>query len=435
MIFSLDVRRARKGDCLLLHYGTKTKPRLMLIDGGPSDVYKPHLEPRIQEIRKKRKLADLDSLTVDHMMVSHVDDDHIRGLIDLTGEEIVRQDAHEPLLLNVLNLWHNSFDAVINHTPDELTASLTKQFGAAATKGAGLDDAKVKAVEDKSKEGPEVVRGTLQVLASIEQGFRLRGNAKKLGYGSNSEFGGALVMATKNNGAIDLDGSLKVTVVGPMQPELKKLHEKHQEWLKEMKKKGTPVESALAAYVDRSVPNLSSIVVLAEADGKRMLLTGDARGDKILKGLEFTGVVKKDGTLEVDLLKVPHHGSSNNLDDDFFERVVADHYVFSGNGEHGNPERESLEMLFKARGKDPFTVHLTYPIDEIDVERKKDWEKERAKEQAKKKKNPKTKVRPKWSAEKNSLESFFDDLKLASGQKIKIVDKTKAHVINLLDAF
>jgi hypothetical protein len=195
MIFSLDVRRARKGDCLLLHYGTKTKPRLMLIDGGPSDVYKPHLEPRIQEIRKKRKLADVDSLTVDHMMVSHVDDDHIRGLIDLTGEEIVRQDAHEPLLLNVLNLWHNSFDAVINHTPDELTASLTKQFGAAATKGAGLDDAKVTAVEDKSKEGPEVVRGTLQVLASIEQGFRLRGNAKKLGYGSNSEFGGALVMA------------------------------------------------------------------------------------------------------------------------------------------------------------------------------------------------------------------------------------------------
>ena len=118
-----------------------------------------------------------------------------------------------------------------------------------------------------------------------------------------------------------------------------------------------------------------------------------------------------------------------------FERITADRYVFSGNGEHGNPERESLEMLFKARGKDPFTVHLTYPIDEIDVERKKDWEKERAKEQAKKKKNPKTKVRPKWSAEKNSLESFFDDLKLAAGQKIKIVDETKPHVINLLDAF
>ena len=35
MMFSLDVRRARKGDCLLLHYGTKEDPHLILIDGGP----------------------------------------------------------------------------------------------------------------------------------------------------------------------------------------------------------------------------------------------------------------------------------------------------------------------------------------------------------------------------------------------------------------
>ena len=55
--------------------------------------------------------------------------------------------------------------------------------------------------------------------------------------------------------------------------------------------------------------------------------------------------------MHVDLLKVPHHGSANNLDDDFFERITADHYVFSGNGEHGNPERETLEMLFDARGE------------------------------------------------------------------------------------
>ena len=36
MRFSLDVIRARKGDCLMVHYGTKAQPRLMMIDGGPS---------------------------------------------------------------------------------------------------------------------------------------------------------------------------------------------------------------------------------------------------------------------------------------------------------------------------------------------------------------------------------------------------------------
>jgi hypothetical protein len=38
MFFTLDVRRARKGDCLILHYGSKIDPGLMLIDAGPSMI-------------------------------------------------------------------------------------------------------------------------------------------------------------------------------------------------------------------------------------------------------------------------------------------------------------------------------------------------------------------------------------------------------------
>ena len=90
---------------------------------------------------------------------------------------------------------------------------------------------------------------------------------------------------------------------------------------------------------------------------KRILLTGDARGDKIIEGLQLAGLMGQGGgsTLHVDVFKVPHHGSSNNLERGFFERITADHYVFSGNGEYGNPEREALEMLFDARGGADFT--------------------------------------------------------------------------------
>ena len=130
--------------------------------------------------------------------------------------------------------------------------------------------------------------------------------------------------------------------------------------------------------------NLSSIVVLAEAEGKRMLLTGDARGDKVLGGLEIVGLLTASGdTMHVDVLRCPHHGSANNIETISSRRVTADHYVFSGNGEHGNPERETMEMLFEARGMPPLTMDFTYPVDEIDVERKEDWEKEQAKEIAK----------------------------------------------------
>ena len=112
-----------------------------------------------------------------------------------------------------------------------------------------------------------------------------------------------------------------------------------------------------------------------------MLLTGDARGDKILEGMDWPGCWRRAATMHVDLLKVPHHGSDNNMETIFFKRVPADHYVFSGDGEHGNPERDTLEMLLDARGADAeYTIHLTYPLAEIDAGRKADWEKEQAKE-------------------------------------------------------
>jgi hypothetical protein len=435
MMFSLDVRRAHKGDCLLLHFGSKDAPGLIMIDGGPKNVYKPHLKPRLEQIRKARGLAKNDSLPVDLLMVSHVDDDHIQGILDLTKEEIAARDAHQPRLLNVLSFWHNSFDAIIGREPKELTASFQDHFGAAALSGGGLSDDAVGEVEDDSQEEQEVTESSLKVLASIEQGFRLRSDAEGLGYPRNPEFDGKLIMARANAKPVEIAAGLKFTVLGPMQPELEALHKKHEEWLRELKKKGKSPAETLAAYVDKSVPNLSSIVVLAEFGGKRMLLTGDARGDKVLEGLQLARLLApgKNSKIEVELLKVPHHGSSNNLDTDFFERVVAKHYVFSGDGEHGNPERESMEMLLAARGEDAdFTIHFTYPVAEIDVERKKDWEKERGKEKARKKKNAKVEVRKNWSPAENSLAAFFAAHKKFA-KKLSIVDVEAPHLIDLLD--
>jgi len=87
---------------------------------------------------------------------------------------------------------------------------------------------------------------------------------------------------------------LTFTVVGPMEPELEALYEKHNRWLEDLEKERKSPSSALAAYVDPSVSNLSSIVALAKAADKRMLLTGDARGDKILQGLQQAGLLGAD---------------------------------------------------------------------------------------------------------------------------------------------
>ena len=59
-----------------------------MIDGGPRSVYLPHLKPRLQQIRKARDLDRHRPLPVDLLMISHVDDDHIQGILDLTKELI-----------------------------------------------------------------------------------------------------------------------------------------------------------------------------------------------------------------------------------------------------------------------------------------------------------------------------------------------------------
>jgi glyoxylase-like metal-dependent hydrolase (beta-lactamase superfamily II) len=422
LIFSLDVRRARKGDCLLLHFGSGDEPGIVMIDGGPASVYGKYLHPRLAAIKEARGLGTGDPLPVDLLMVSHVDDDHIRGILDLTRE--LTASPHAPLL-RIFSFWHNSFDDIIGNEPRELTAALAAQFGAASLSG----ELPAEATLDSDEEA-EVVRDSLKVLAGVEQGHRLRGDVKKLEIPLNPEFDGKLILAGEDPLEIGA-GGLTFTVAGPAQAELKKLQEEHDKWL-EGRKEGEDAEAALAAYVDKSVPNLSSIVVLARSEDKSMLLTGDARGDKILEGLEAVGVLQPGATMDVDILKVPHHGSSNNLNPDFFRRIAARHYVFSGNGEHGNPERESMAMLFGARGEEPFEIHLTYPVDEIDVERRKDWEKEQAKEKAKAAKGGKKEPRENWNASKHSLAAFFEETKLAEGQKLHIADEAR-HVIDLLD--
>jgi hypothetical protein len=427
-VFSLEVLRACHGDCLLMHYGTKTKPGLSLIDGGPDNVYEPFLRPRLEELRSERGLSEDDELPVDLLMLSHIDEDHVFGLLELTRELIAAEDRQKPKLVQLFDLWHNTFDDLIENDADELIGAVEQTFGPASVSGNLAADALAELADSDT---PAVV-DTVMVIASIPQGRELRSNCEKLSVERNVEFDGKLIVAEANSNPIDMGKGLTFTLAGPMLPDVKKLQTEHRAWLKEhpeVVERATA--SVLAAYSDDSKPNLSSIVVLAEVDGKTILLTGDARGDKILKGLELVGLVPEGGSIRVEVLKCPHHGSSRNVELDFFQRIIADHYVFSGNGVFGNPERATLELLAEARGDDDYAIHLTYPVDEIDVARKADWESQRAIELDKRHTNPAQNVRPKWSKAKHSLAAFLADHPDVN-DRVVIVEEGVPHTIDLL---
>lgn len=394
-VFSLEVLPAKKGDCLLLRYGTADNPRLALIDGGPSGVYGPRLEPRLIALRRERGVAEHKALPLDLVMLSHVDDDHVKGLLQLTTKLREAKQTQSKLFVKPAALWHNTFDDIIGNDASELLRSVGNGFGTTASAAGNIPDIDL---PHEATVDADTFRDGLKVLASVEQGIRLRDDAKVLGIRVNIDAKGGLIVA--NAKPIDMPGGLSMTVIGPMIEDVKALQTKHDDWLKTQAAKKKSAAASLAAYVDRSVPNLSSLVVLAKSGGKSILLTGDARGDKILEGMKLIGLGDK---LHVDVLKVPHHGSANNLTEDFFARVTADHYVFSGNGEHGNPERETFEMLHAARPGAKYEIYFNYEVSKIDEQRQAEWDKQRAAKE-KKGRDP----GPGWSPVEHGLVAFFD---------------------------
>jgi hypothetical protein len=392
MPFELEALRANKGDCLLLHFGLNATPRLAVIDGGPARTYEPELKPRLEQIREMRGGAPGAPLIIDLLMVSHIDDDHIHGILELTGEMVEAKDKKQPLPFRIRRVWHNSFHNLIEVSESDLQASIQASFGAASTSDMALS------------RSPNLSIDAAKILVSVGQGINFRDHVRKLDLPLNISFTQEFVM--QNEGSPEdvqkIDEGLKLTVIGPRKPELIALRKQHKKFLEDKAKKETSPESAFAAFSDKSVPNLASIVVIAEQNGKTMLLTGDARGDHILAGLRTANLLTGSKPFAVDVLKVPHHGSDNNVTKEFFELVTAKHYVFSGNGQHGNPERATFEMLFEARralpdGGSPIHLHFTYPIDEIDDARQLEWDKELMK-------GRKTRA---WNPKLDSLAAFF----------------------------
>jgi len=332
---SLEVLRAEHGDCLLLHHGDD----IVLIDGGPSGVYEATLKPRLQELMAARP----QPLFLQMVMVSHIDDDHVVGLAEMFAEAVDRKENRlGPPEWACGELWLNAFGALT---------------GAGPTAGAG--DARGAALDDLATTAPG--KETKAIAASVKNGIALHEDAIALGIARNASVGGGLVQRGGAAATIDVVPGMTFTVLAPDKPELEKLRAKWEKW-----ERDHPAQEA--ANLDRSVFNLSSIVVLARSGERTLLLTGDARSDAIMAGLEAEGLLSDAQALVVDVLKLPHHGSIRNVDETFFARVRARHYVISANGRDGNPEDDTLSLLCDSRlnDDDPWTLWLTYGAEDDD---------------------------------------------------------------------
>jgi hypothetical protein len=314
-MFALTAVQAFFGDSLLVEYGDANSPRYVLIDGGPAHTYDEHLSGVLRRVKH-------DGHDLDLMVLSHVDTDHVTGLLDLVAD---MRGGGAAALPSIKALWHNSFTKTID--PNGALAPRLKAMLATA--------------------GAQAMAHSAIAINGIAEGHQLRTQAKAVPIALNPGFANDVITA-ETAGVPWKSENLELTVVGPTNPNLKALQVEWENWLADNEDAVNSEEPYVMANSDRSIPNLSSIQIFAKADGKTMLLTGDGRSDHLVQALGQAGLLDGNGKIHVDLLKLPHHGSSRNVTKSFFKKITADIYVASANGKDDNPDLATLIWIVEA---------------------------------------------------------------------------------------
>ncbi|WP_418961140.1 ComEC/Rec2 family competence protein [Streptomyces tritici] len=299
----LTMLPAEDGDCLLLEYGNDDFTRRVLVDGGRRGTYR-----RIRPL-----LAGLDG-PIDVLVVTHVDQDHILGVLALLN------DPERPV--DIGDVWFNGFD----HLHDR------EIFGA--------------------------VDGELLTTALMTQGIPW-----------NQAFDGRSVEFGHPPSWFDDGSTMEV-----LAPDRRLLESLIGQWRTKCEQAGLipgvdPLEreavpgierfgaidvDALAAAPfkrDGSPTNPTSIGLLFEFEGTRIVLTGDADDPRLVASLRPRAEAE-GGRLRVDALKVAHHGSAKNLSNDLLGLLDCGRYLISTNGRvHGHPDDIAMARILKNGGE------------------------------------------------------------------------------------
>jgi beta-lactamase superfamily II metal-dependent hydrolase len=360
----LQIFQSAKGDCLLLEARDGAR---ILCDGGMAASMRTYVRDELTKLREAGE-------KLDYVYVSHIDQDHISGALQLLEDELEWRlfDYHEaqgtpirkpkaPRPPEIGGIWHNAFRDQIGKNAGDVENLLA----------VAAPPLLASAVPEIVELGEELQ----QIAVSIPEAIKVSryASAELLDIPVNQLPGSQekpkLLMVRDGQDAFDV-GAMRLTIVGPTSEELTLLRDGWDNFLRDAK--GKEQIKKLRAEIRRKIdafgaesfdlrdwngiedykgvttPNIASLMFMVEENGKRLLLTGDSQQDIILKGLALAGFLD-DGHLHVDVLKAQHHASEHNFDFEFCRRVSADNYVFCGDGSNGNPELSVIQMIYDSR--------------------------------------------------------------------------------------
>lgn len=349
----IQIFPALNGDCFLIeildgHY--------ILIDGGYVDTYREYLLPKLRELYESGSHLDL-------LVVTHIDSDHISGIIKLLEET--------PNLIPIDNIWYNGYRNVQKCNIEKEMEETVSHHNICK-----------ESLKDETKP------------VSAKQGCTLSSLIQRSGIPWNIQFDSNIVVSPNSI-------SIGTLIVHILSPNNEDIADVSKYWRKCLLKTGLlekehchefwddafefcmgqdkpgfqfhtrqvgsindleAIRSSSQYTPDSSSTNGSSIAFILEYEGKRILCLGDAHAETIVDSLRQL-YVDADFPIVFDAIKLSHHGSFNNNSPELLNMIDSSIWIVSTNGDtYDHPDLETLaHILTKNKSKERF-VYFNYKL-------------------------------------------------------------------------
>lgn len=313
----IEMLPAQHGDAILVSYGPAGRYR-MLVDAGPRSAWtaiRPLIERQIVGAEPTDATGEPSRL-VDLMVVTHVDTDHIEGVLLLLRDQ--------ELAMTFGDIWFNDYEHLLSDRP------VSRGGVQGAYLGALLND-----LQWNEAWGRRAVRlydnGASPVIETV--------------------------------GESNADGET-FTLLSPSREQAQRMARAWEEHCRRQHLPLSDVDAVLAALEedgryrdddagrtravgrDRSAPNGSSIAFLFESGGRCIMLTGDAHPGVLVESLRRVCAERQIERLRLDAFKVSHHGSRGNITAELLDLVDCQTFLVSTNGSiFGHPDPETIDLI------------------------------------------------------------------------------------------
>lgn len=360
----ITVFQACNGDSFLL----ETEASIALIDGGYVDTYKNFIKPKLLKLKDEKELF--------HIIVTHIDNDHISGIIKFIEENKVNE------LINVDFFWHNSFNQI-----KDIKNGLV-------FKGKSISELSINYILKEE----EVA--TIDKNISAVQGSTLASLLKKYNYNWNTLFENNLISTDSNEQISTGDLTFKI-----LSPNNEKLNELIKYWKKELYKKGYSSDENLIDFnedafeyilslekekkrltkkdvssgsdinieglvkekfiEDDTATNGSAIAFVIENKDFKFLFLADSHPSIIVKNLK-KHYKEEEFPIKFDLIKIAHHGSKSNTSPELLKLIDSEKYIFSTNGLiHNHPDKETIARIISRPVEFTRNLYFNYSLEAI----------------------------------------------------------------------